>query len=137
MIDRESLRTDLLMAILKCGYKDLERLEDLLYLASKLGIDLDNIMEHLEEVNSYPELYPGVNTLIYFTMRLILNEIADDIETEYGDPEVAERVRDFPIYANYMDSWFGINVLDRSVEELESLDRRDIVREVYEEVRRI
>ena len=121
---------ELLMSILKCGYRDLEKLNVVLGIADELDLNIDNIMKYTEEIN---EGKINFNALMYSAMQLIINEIADRISEEYEDGEIANKLRDnFNPYVNYMDSWFNIEALD-SWDSEDDISKN--IKRVYEEVK--
>jgi hypothetical protein len=128
----EDWREDLLIALLKCGYRDLERLYEVLKIAEKFNITIDDVLNYAEDIANKTVEF---NDIIYSAMRLTLDIIAEELE-EKGDPETADKLRDWEISINYTDSWFNIEALDiRDVEEIEKLTREQIIENVKEEVK--
>jgi allophanate hydrolase subunit 1 len=126
----EDWKEDLLMSLLECGYRDLERLNEVLAVAGKFNISIDDILDYAEEIT---EKTVKFNDIMYSAMRLTLDKIADLIE--HQEPEIAEKLRDWEILVNYMDSWFNIETLDnRDVEEIEKLTSRQIIENVKKEI---
>lgn len=129
----ENWKDELLCSLLRCGYSDLERLREVLAIAEKLGVTLDDVMEEVEHsIIGAPDL----NDLLYATMRLTLDRIAEEVE-EGGDGELAERIREHEVYVNFSDSWFNLEALDvRDLEKIGRMTRELIVKAVVEELRK-
>ncbi|MGB9614949.1 MAG: hypothetical protein ACPL3B_05575 [Fervidobacterium sp.] len=125
--ERVEMEEDLLISILECGYQDLERLLSVLKLAKKFGISTDDIIDNIEDTGVKIEF----NSVIQSAMSLILDRIADEVK----DEDVSEKIREYGIYVNYMDSWFGISALDGlDDEDIEKLTTDEIIKGVVEEV---
>jgi DNA polymerase III delta prime subunit len=121
------MQEDLLLSILHCGYGDIERLIEVLKLAKKFGIAIDDVINDVEENVEKIEF----NNLMYSAMKLVLNEIAEKVE----DEEISEKIREHEIYVNYMDSWFNISALDElSNEDIKRLTADKIVKRVEKEI---
>jgi DNA polymerase III delta prime subunit len=121
------MEEDLLLSILSCGYRDIERLIEVLRLASKFGITIDNVIDNLDCGEKTLEF----NNIMYSAMRLVLNAIAEKVENE----EISEKIRNYEIYVNYMDSWFNISALDDlNIENIEKLTVDEIVKRVKDEI---
>jgi hypothetical protein len=127
----EEWKEDLLQSLLECGYRDLERLNEVLAIARKFNITIDDVLNYAEEIADKTVKF---NDIIYSAMRLTLDRIAEELE-ERGDSETADKLRDWEIFINYMDSWFNLDSLDIDVEEIEKLTREQIVENVKEEVK--
>lgn len=121
---------NLLMSVMDCGYRDLERLTEVLKIAEKLHIEIGDIIKYTEDITTGKRI--KFNNLIYSVMRLILDKIADIVGEK--DEDLAEKIRDQTIFINYMDSWFNISSLDRlrDFEEIEKISKQEIVKRVVE-----
>ncbi len=128
------------------GSADIEYLESLIDTAQKLGIDFEDIKEHInefvEELSSKPS---DVNTWIYCVHYMIFYKVIDEANSITNDfPYTIESIirgildgmsDDFSPYINYLDSSFGnllddVN-LDQSLEDV----AEDLVNEIiYEEI---
>jgi hypothetical protein len=127
----EEWKEDLLQSLLECGYRDLERLNEVLAIARKFNITIDDVLNYAEEIADKTVKF---NDIIYSAMRLTLDRIAEELE-EKGD-ETADKLRDWEIFINYMDSWFNIEALDiRDLEEIGKLTREQIVEGVKHTIR--
>jgi hypothetical protein len=125
----EDWKEDLLMNILECGYQDLERLNEIIKIAEKFNITIDDILNYAEEIT---EKTIKINDIIYSTMRLTLDKIAENIT----DEELSEKIREHEIYVNAMDSWFNIEALDnRDIEEIEKTTKEELIKAVIEEIK--
>jgi hypothetical protein len=126
----ENWMEDLLMSLLECGYKDLERLNEVLSIAKKFDITIDDILNYAEEIT---EKSIKFNDIMYSTMRLVLDKIAENVE----DEELAEKIRDHEIFVNWMDSWFNIEALDnRDLEQIEKTTKEQLIKDVIEEIKK-
>lgn len=124
----EEWKDELLMSLLECGYRDLERLREVLALAGKFSVSIDDVTDYARDI---ADKNIDVNTLLYSAMRLTLDKIAEEVE----DEETAEKIRDHEVFVNYMDSWFGLESLDElDVEEVEKTPKEKIVSTVVEEI---
>ena len=130
----EDWKEDLLLALLECGSLDLDRLQDILRIAKKFGIDIYYILDYAEETFGENGERPKYNEVMYCAMRAILEAIADIIEEE--DPDIAEKLRDWDVYTNYTDSWFNLDSLDRDPGEIEKLSIQEIAKAVKKEVKK-
>jgi monoamine oxidase len=127
----EEFMEDLLTSLLECGSGDLERLNNVLRIAKKFGITIDDVLNDAEGIS---EKSVKFNDIMYAAMRLTLDEIADRAE-EQGEQEIADELRDQEIYVNYIDSWFNIEALDGDVDEIEKLTPTQIVERVIKELK--
>jgi len=127
----EDFKDELLTSLLQCGYLDLERLAEVFELAKKLGISIDYIIDSAYEVTGGAIEF---NDIIYSAMRLTLDKIADEIENV--EPEIAEKLRDWEVLTNYMDSWFNIEPLDNlGLKDVDQKTKEQIIKEVVEYVK--
>ena len=125
-----NIETELLCELLKCGYKDLERLKEVLAIAMKLDISLSQIVEYTVQACLDPL---DINDLIYSSMWLTLEELSRRIEKT--NKRIAERLLDHEILVNYFDSWFNIEALDNlGLKEIERLTPEQIVERVLKEL---
>jgi len=116
---------NLLMAILHCGTRDLEKIKGLIKLANLFGISEEEIVESTEE-----ELgIINANTIIGETMRMTLNAIAEKCKKKVRDYLIEEH----GIFVNLFDSWFNIETLDDLDDDAE-LTPQEIVKKVEQEV---
>jgi hypothetical protein len=120
---------DLLTNLLECGSGDIDKLGEVITLAERFGITMDDITDLAYEESSAPL---NVNDLISAAMKLTLKAIADMAE-ELGETDVAEELRDHEIYVNYIDSYFNLDSLDGGVGRLKPMQ---IVKRVIKEVKR-
>ncbi len=121
------IEEDLLLSILECGYRDIERLIEVLKIAKKFGITIDDVIDDAMEYTEKIEF----NNIMYSAMRLVLNAIAEKVENK----EISEKIRESKIYVNYMDSWFGISALDDlNIDDIEKLTVDEIVERVKNEI---
>jgi DNA-binding XRE family transcriptional regulator len=128
MKENENWKEELLMSLLECGYKDLERLNEILKIARKFNITIDDILNNAEIV--YEENIK-FNEIIDVAMRLILFEISTNVE----DEELAEKIKEHEILVNYFDSWFNIEALDNiDVELLEKISKEELIKDVVNEI---
>ncbi|MGB9760403.1 MAG: hypothetical protein ACP5PT_07455 [Brevinematia bacterium] len=126
-MEKEEIQEDLLLSILHCGHRDIERLIEVLKLARKFNVTIDDVVSDVEE-NAEKMKF---NNLMYSAMELILNKIAEKVE----DEEISEKLREHEIYVNYMDSWFNISALDElSNLDMERLTVDEIVERVEKEI---
>jgi hypothetical protein len=125
----EDWKEDLLMSLLECGYKDLERLNEVLKIAEKFNITIDDILDYAEEIADKTVKF---NDIMYSAMRLTLDKIAENVENE----EIAEKIREHEVFINYMDSWFNIEALDnRDLKEIEETTKEQLIKAVIEEIK--
>ncbi len=124
----EDWKEDLLMSLLGCGYRDLERLNEVLKIAEKFNISINDIIDYAENI---AEEKIEFNALMYSAMRLTLDQIAENIPNE----QLAEKIREHEVFINYMDSWFNIEALDiRDIEEIEKTTKEQLIKEVIQEI---
>ena len=124
----EDWKEDLLMSLLGCGYRDLERLNEVLKIAEKFNISIDDVIDYAEDI---AEGKIDFNTLMYSAMRLTLDRIAENMPNE----QLAEKIREHEVFINYMDSWFNIEALDiRDIEEIEKTTKEQLIKEVIQEI---
>jgi hypothetical protein len=130
MKENEYWKEELLMSLLECGHKDLERLNEVLKIAEKFNITIDDILNFAEEITDKNVKF---NDIIYSAMRLILFEIAKNVE----DEELAEKIREHEVFINYMDSWFNIEALDnRDLQEIEKTTKEQLIKAIIDEIKR-
>jgi hypothetical protein len=123
---------ELLKTILDCGSLDLDRLGEILAIAKKLEIPIEKIVDLALE---YSKGSLRFEDIAYSAMWCILLRIAW-IADEMGEHKVAEKLRQWNIYVNYIDTHFNINALDRiGIKEAEKLEKEEIIRQVIEEVK--
>ena len=110
----EDWKEELLTALLECGYRDLERLEEFLRIAKELNIniDLDGIIWELKD----EEINIDLNMIMFKVMETIVYDLAEELN------KVEEAQEKFNPFLNYLDSWFN-NDLD------ELIGREEITRE--------
>jgi hypothetical protein len=124
----EDWKEELLMSLLECGYRDLERLNEVLKIAEKFKITIDDILDYAEEIADKTVKF---NDIMYSAMRLTLDKIAENVENE----ELAEKIREHEVFINYMDSWFNIEALDnRDLKEIEETTKEQLIKAVIEEI---
>jgi hypothetical protein len=125
----EDWKEDLLMSLLECGYRDLERLNEVLKIAEKFNITIDDILDYAEEITDKTVKF---NDIMYSAMALTLDKIAENVENE----EIAEKIREHEVFINYMDSWFNIEALDnRDLKEIEETTKEQLIKAVIEEIK--
>lgn len=122
---------DFLTSIMECGFYDLQRLYEVYTLATKFGITVDDIISSAEDIGATLDF----NSIMYVTMRIVLDAIADKVEDT--EPEVADKLRDWDVLVNYMDSWFNIECLDelRTPEEIEAISTDELAKKVVQEMK--
>ncbi|MCR6692369.1 MAG: hypothetical protein MRT15_08255 [archaeon YNP-LCB-003-016] len=125
----ESWKEELLMSLLKCGYSDLNRLNEVLAIARKFDITIDEVVYWAEELANGQVKFNDVMTA---AMSLILHNISDYVD----DLDMSEKIWNHKITVNYMDSWFNIKALDklRDIKEIEKMTKEQIVEQVVKEV---
>lgn len=105
------------------GYRDIEKLEELLEAAEKFNIYPDEILEDIREIENDPT---DINSWIYSTMSLLFYKIMDEVEKEIYDKNIIKKVEkireEFSPYVNAMDSWFN-NFLD----EINLQNTKDVI----------
>jgi predicted ribosome quality control (RQC) complex YloA/Tae2 family protein len=105
------------------GYRDIEKLEELLEAAEKFNIYPDEILENIKEIENDPT---DINSWIYSTMSLLFYKIMDEVEKEIYDKNIIKKVEkireEFSPYVNAMDSWFN-NFLD----EINLQNTKDVI----------
>jgi len=127
----ENFKDELLTSLLQCGYRDLERLAEVFAVAEKFGIKVDDVIDDASQITGGAVEF---NDIIYSAMRLVLEKIADEIENV--EPEIAEKLRDWEISVNYMDSWFNIEPLDGiGLKDADKKTKEQIIKEVVEYVK--
>ena len=124
---------DLLRLILKCGWADVEKLEEIISTSEFFDIDLDKVFDSLEFEGTSIDFH----TIMEEVMRQTFYKIADEIESLYsGEEEVINYLREeapYRIYLNYLDSWWNIEVLDNS----DLFDKNKIFKEIINEVKNL
>lgn len=124
---------DLLRLILKCGWADVEKLEEIISTSEFFDIDLDKVFDSLE----FEGISIDFHTIMEEVMRQTFYKIADEIESLYsGEEEVINYLREeapYRIYLNYLDSWWNIEVLDNS----DLFDKNKIFKEIINEVKNL
>lgn len=124
---------DLLRLILKCGWADVEKLEEIISTSEFFDIDLDKVFDSLE----FEGISIDFHTIMEEVMRQTFYKIADEIESLYsGEEEVINYLREeapYRIYLNYLDSWWNIEVLDNS----DLFDKNKIFKEIINEVKKL
>lgn len=125
---------NLVSALLNCGVRDLNLLDELLGVAEKFEINIDDVIEKTRELFNKVEF----NELVYILMEHIFNAVMDEVEQYAGETEdkkLLKQVKDlrdnFSPFLNYIDSWFN-NLLDEV--DLEQ-SRDEIIRDVIEKLR--
>lgn len=105
------------------GYRDIEKLEELLEAAEKFNIYPDEILEDIREIENDPT---DINSWIYSTMSLLFYKIMDKVEKTTYDKNIIKKVEkireEFSPYVNAMDSWFN-NFLD----EINLQNTKDVI----------
>ncbi|UZQ81766.1 hypothetical protein [Thermoanaerobacter sp. RKWS2] len=105
------------------GYRDIEKLEELLEAAEKFNIYPDEILEDIREIENDPT---DINSWIYSTMSLLFYKIMDKVEKATYDKNIIKKVEkireEFSPYVNAMDSWFN-NFLD----EINLQNTKDVI----------
>ena len=125
---------NLVSVLLGCGVRDLNLLNELLGVAEKFEINIDDVVEETRELFNKVEF----NELVYILMEHIFNAVMDEVEQyaeETEDKKLLQRVEDlrdnFSPFLNYIDSHFN-NLLD----EVDFEQSRDeIIRDVIEKLR--
>ncbi|SDG32110.1 hypothetical protein SAMN04244560_02145 [Thermoanaerobacter thermohydrosulfuricus] len=116
------------------GYRDIEKLEELLEAAEKFNIYPDEILEDIKEIENDPT---DINSWIYSTMSLLFYKIMDEVEKEIYDKNIIKKVEkireEFSPYVNAMDSWFN-NFLDEI--DLQK-DKNEIIEEVIKAIEKM
>ena len=124
---------DLLRLILKCGWADVEKLEEIISTSEFFDIDLDKVFDSLE----FEGISIDFHTIMEEVMSQTFYKIADEIESLYsGEEEVINYLREeapYRIYLNYLDSWWNIEVLDNS----DLFDKNKIFKEIINEVKNL
>ena len=124
----EDWKDELLMSLLECGSGDLKRLNEVLKIAEKFGISIDDVLDYAEQIADKTVKF---NDVICSGMQLTLDKIAENVENE----EIAEKIRNHEVFINYMDSWFNLAVLDVRLEEIEKTTKEQLVKAVIEEIK--
>ena len=112
------MKDKLLMELLNCGYRDLERLLYLLEIAEKFDITVSDIVDLAK--NSGSEI--NLNTLIFFTMDRIMEELAK----HSGCIKGKRLYEDFNPHINYFDSWFN-NIVDEFIWDCKDKSKYEII----------
>jgi len=121
----------LLTSILECGPRDLDRLKGVFAIAEKFGIDAKDVIANAEGEACGRARF---NNLMRAAMRMTLERIASILDA-YERTWVAERLREWEIYINYLDSWFNIESLDSLDEDdLKALSPVEVAMMVAEEL---
>jgi hypothetical protein len=129
--EMEDWKDELLMSLLECGYGDLERLNEVLKIAEKFDVTIDDVVDYAEQIVDKTLKF---NDVIYSGMQLILDKIAENVE----DEEIAEKIRNHEVFINYMDSWFNFAVLDDVRKgEIEKTTKEQLVKAVIEEIKEV
>lgn len=121
------------VGFLKCGWADVEKLEEIISTSEFFDIDLDKVFDSLE----FEGISIDFHTIMEEVMRQTFYKIADEIESLYsGEEEVINYLREeapYRIYLNYLDSWWNIEVLDNS----DLFDKNKIFKEIINEVKNL
>lgn len=123
---KQERQEKVLTGLLEAGYRDLDRLDEILAIAEWIGLDTRDIIEECKQLGDI-----NINTVMYVAMRSILIQIAEHTEKE----EIKERIENHEVFTNYMDSWFNVEYLD-SLEADDLPSKSTIIQETLKEFER-